>query len=224
MKKELTPRTYLYPMPTVIVACRVGTKPNFSTVSYCGVIQHAPPMLTITMGKTHYSNEGIKQHGCFSVNIPSEQMLGVVDYIGLNSGAQVDKSRIFKCFYSKLSDAPLIEDCPVNLGCKLVGTLDYGGLNDIFVGEIVFAYAEESCMSNGFPDISKIKPIVFSMHDNKYWKIGEELAQAWEVGKSYQPPSLPPPLRPVPAKTENGRSANNSPAEKLAKANGKSAH
>jgi hypothetical protein len=28
-----------------------------------------------------------------------------------------------------------------------------------------------------------MKPIIFSMHDNSYWKVGENLGLAWNVGK-----------------------------------------
>jgi len=32
-------------------------------------------------------------------------------------------------------------------------------------------------------DFSKIQPILFVMNDKSYWKLGERLARAWNIGK-----------------------------------------
>ena len=61
------------------------------------------------------------------------------------------------------------------------------GDHELFVGEIVQVYAAESVLTNGLTDIHKLDPIVFSMHDNSYWKVGERIGDAWRIGKFYQP-------------------------------------
>ncbi len=143
-------------------------------------------MIEITLGKRHYTNTGIKENGTFSVNIPSEEMVTVTDYCGIVSGKDIDKSPLFETFYGRLKTAPMIRECPINLECKLVQTLEFSGMNEIFIGEIVEAYAEEKYLTNGLPDIKKVKPIIFSMHDNNYWKIGEHLGRAWSIGKEFK--------------------------------------
>jgi len=179
-------KTFLYPMPTTLVGANVRGKPNFLTVAYCGIVQHRPAMIAVESSKTHYTNAGIKENGTFSVNIPSEEMVRITDYCGIVSGKTVDKSTLFETFYGTLGTAPMIKECPINLECKLVQTLDYGGTGEIFIGEIVEAYSEERYLTNGLPDIKKIKPIIFSMHDNNYWKIGEHLGRAWNIGKNFK--------------------------------------
>ena len=179
-------KTFLYPMPTTLVGANVRGKPNFLTVAYCGIVQHSPAMIAVESSKTHYTNAGIKENGTFSVNIPSEEMVKITDYCGIVSGKTVDKSTLFETFYGTLGTAPMIKECPINLECKLVQTLDYGGTGEIFIGEIVEAYSEERYLTNGLPDIKKIKPIIFSMHDNNYWKIGEHLGRAWNIGKNFK--------------------------------------
>ena len=186
-KTRLGARTYLYPMPVVLVGANVDGKPNYLTVAYCGIAQHTPPMISVALGKPHYTNIGIKENNTFSVNIPSVEMLEITDYVGLNSGKKVDKSELFENFYGVLKTAPMIRECPLNLECRLVQAIDVGGLNDIFIGEIVETYAEEKFLTDGKPDIRKISPIVFSMHDNNYWKVGEHLGRAWSIGKDFKP-------------------------------------
>ena len=186
-KKEIGAKTFLYPMPVVLVGTVVNGQPNFLTIAYCGIAQHNPAMITVALGKSHYSNAAVRDNGTFSVNIPSVDMVKAVDYCGLYSGKQVDKSQVFEVFYGKLETAPLIADCPVNMECKLVQTVDAGGGSDIFLGAIVGVYAEDKYINNGLPDIKKIDPLVFSMHDNNYWRIGDHVAKAWHAGKAFRP-------------------------------------
>ncbi len=186
-KREIGAKTYLYPMPTVLVGAAVGGRPNYLAVAYIGIAQHAPPMIAFALAKTHYTNAGIRETGTFSVNIPSEDQVAVTDYCGLVSGSRVDKSALFTNFYGKLKTAPMIAECPLNLECRLVQALDYGGINELIVGEIVETYAEEKVMTDGLPDIRKVRPFVLSMHDNNYWKIGEHLGKAWSAGKAFRP-------------------------------------
>jgi len=53
----------------------------------------------------------------------------------------------------------------------------------LFIGEIVGAYTEERFLTDGKPDIRKMKPLVLTMPDNQYWTVGEYAGQAWGEGK-----------------------------------------
>jgi len=123
------------------------------------------------------------------VNTPSEEMIAGTDYCGIVSGKEADKSEVFDVFYGELKTAPMISKAPLNLECKLIKTIATKELtgaekgHELFIGEIVSAYAEEEYLTEGEPDISKINTFTYSM--KKYWKMGEEIAKAWEVGKKY---------------------------------------
>lgn len=184
-KTRIGAKTFLYPMPAVLVGANVNGKPNYLTIAYCGIVRHKPPLIAIACGERHHTTAGILENGTFSVNIPSEEMVEVADYVGIYSGKSVDKSALFETFYGVLKTAPMIKECPLNLECRVVLTPDIDGRKDIFIGEIVETYADEQCLSNGLPDIKKIKPIIFSNHDHNYWKVGEHLGRAFSIGKSF---------------------------------------
>jgi flavin reductase (DIM6/NTAB) family NADH-FMN oxidoreductase RutF len=184
-KTKLGAGTYLYPMSAVLLGAKINGKPNFATIAYCGMVQHQPPLVAFGSGKGHYSNEGIKKARSFSLNIPSAAMAKVTDYCGLVSGQTTDKSKLFNVFYGVLRNAPMIEECPLSLECKFVAALDLGGTNEVFIGEVVETYAEESVLSGGMPDIRKLDPLVFSMHENQYFKVGDAVGAAWSIGKNY---------------------------------------
>ncbi|MFX1486344.1 MAG: flavin reductase family protein [Promethearchaeota archaeon] len=186
-KKEIGARNFLYPMPTTLVGANVKNKPNYEAIAYCGIVNSKPPMISIASARSHYTNIGINENKTFSVNIPSEEMVEATDYCGIVSGSRADKSAIFETFYGRLKTAPMIMECPINLECKLVVNLFFGGLDEIFIGEIVEAYAEETYLTKDLPDIEKIKPIIYSVYDDRYWRIGEYLGQAFSIGKEFKP-------------------------------------
>jgi flavin reductase (DIM6/NTAB) family NADH-FMN oxidoreductase RutF len=184
-KIKIGAKTFLYPMPTVLVGAMVRGKPNYATVAYCGIMNHDPAIISVALNKTHYTNAGIKEQGVFSVNIPNAKLMPATDYCGLFSGLRIDKSKVFKTFYGALKKAPLIDECPLNLECELIQTLQFS-VDEVFIGKISQAYCEKKYMTRGLPDIKKMDPIVFSMHDYNYWTVGRHLGRAWSSGEKFK--------------------------------------
>ncbi|MFC1821857.1 flavin reductase family protein [Thermodesulfobacteriota bacterium] len=180
MKNTIGAKNFLYPMPTTLVGANVNGRPNYITIAHVGIMD--PGSISLGMNKVHYTNAGIKENGTFSVNIPSENQVKETDYCGLVSGKGTDKAELFQTFYGGLGTAPMIEECPVNMECKLVRTVDFPK-HDIFMGEVVETYCDEEYLTDGVVDFSKVRPILFSMHDTGYWKLGDKFAKAWSVGK-----------------------------------------
>ncbi len=185
-KIRLEPRTFLYPMPTTLVGANVEGKPNFEAIAYAGIVNHSPPAISVASNKRHYTNIGIRANGTFSVNIPSAEMMLITDYCGITSGKKVDKSKLFEVFYGELETAPMIRECPLCMECRVIDTLVITTM-EAFVGEIVAVYTEERYLSEGLPDITKIDPIIFAMHQNHYYRVGDYLGKAYSVGKGFEP-------------------------------------
>ncbi len=129
---------------------------------------------------------GIQENKTFSINLPSADMMKVTDYIGIVSGDKVDKSKLFDVFYGELESAPMINECTLNMECKVLKILDLSGVNYIIIGEIIENYAREEVLTDGNPDVEKMNPMVFSMFDNKYFRIGQHLGNGWSVGREYE--------------------------------------
>jgi flavin reductase (DIM6/NTAB) family NADH-FMN oxidoreductase RutF len=181
VKSSLGAKNSLYPLPTTLVGTHVDGKPNYIAIAHVGVM--ALRHVSVSMNKRHYSNQGIHEHQCFSVNVPSLDLLRETDYCGLVSGADVDKSALFTSFYGELPAAPMIAECPVNMECELVRALDFE-THDVFIGRVVQAYCEERFLTDGKLDLGKVQPLLFSMPDRSYWSIGERTAKAWDAGKA----------------------------------------
>ena len=183
MKKKLDGINVLYPTPTVLVGAMVDGKPNYITIAHIGIVNHAKPyLISLSMGKVHHTNPGIRENKAFSVNIPSENLVVETDYAGLVSGKKTDKSDLFEIFYGELGNAPMIKECPLNMECRLYDTYDTP-THDLFIGEIVETYADESVLTEGKVDLAKLKPLLFDMSSVKYWSVGEAIAGCWNIGK-----------------------------------------
>lgn len=178
-------RAVLYPLPVTLIGSVVGGKANFMTCSFCGIAQMRPPLFMASLGRSHHTNGGIKETRCFSANIPSCPMVEAVDYCGIASGRHTDKTRLFTVTYGK-TGAPLAEECPVNIECRLVDVRDYGGSNEIFLGEIVEVYVSDACLDErGKPDMAMIDPLLLA--DRRYWAVGGKVAQAFSAGRGLDP-------------------------------------
>jgi flavin reductase (DIM6/NTAB) family NADH-FMN oxidoreductase RutF len=173
---------FLYPMPVVLVGTRSSGQVNFLTVAWVSRVNYSPPLIAVSLGKTHFSSAGIRECREFSVCIPGKDLLEKVDCCGLVSGKRADKSGLFDVFYGELGCAPMISQCPLCMECRLLETVDLP-TNDIFIGEILSAWTEERYLTDGKPDVRKMEPVTLTMPDNRYWSVGEAIGKAWHDGK-----------------------------------------
>ncbi len=184
-KIPMGPQTLIYPMPTLLVGANVNNRPNFMTVAWGGIANGEPPMISVAIRHTRYTLSGIKQNLTFSVNLPSADMVREVDYCGLTHGSEVNKAEVcrFKVFYGKLGNAPLIEQCPINLECKVAHILDLGS-HSLVVGRIEETYISEDCLTQGKPDVNKIKPLSYiRAPGRRYQALGAVIAKAFSIGE-----------------------------------------
>jgi flavin reductase (DIM6/NTAB) family NADH-FMN oxidoreductase RutF len=172
-------------MPVCLVGANVYGKPNFEAIAWFSLVNHQPNLISISSEKSHYTNKGIRENRTFSVNIPSAGMAQVTDYCGLHSGANVDKSNLFDVFYGELRTSPMINECPLNMECKLVQTLELSH-GEVFIGDIASIYIEDKYLTEGKPDIKKIDPLLLEGALGDYWKLGQHVAKVFETGKSYR--------------------------------------
>jgi len=172
-------------MPALLVGANVDDKPNFMAVAWGGIANGEPPMISIAIRHQRYTLKGIKQNMTFSVNVPSTNMVSETDYCGIISGAKFNKAQVcrFKVFYGRLDKAPLIEQCPVNLECKVVHILDLGS-HSLVIGQIEETHVSDNCLTDGKPDVSKIKPFIYTTSPaNQYQTLGKVIAKAFNIGK-----------------------------------------
>lgn len=185
MHKNIGAVCALYPMPATIVGALVDGRPNFLTIAHVGILNNAPPQyLTVSLKKFRHTSRGIHDTRAFSICLPSRSMAVVTDYVGIVSGARVDKSGVFDVFYGETTGAPLIRECPVNMELKLHDVIDLPA-HEVFVGELVGSYVDEACLDDGKVDLEAVRPLLFDYASGWYFGLGEPVAPCWRAGRDY---------------------------------------
>ena len=112
-------------------------------------------------------------------------MVRETDYCGIVSGSSINKVDVcgFNIFYGVLGNVPLIEQCPVNMECTVTHILKLGS-HLLIVGQIEECYISDSCLTDGKPDISKIRPFTMTQMSALYYQtLGETIGKTFSIGK-----------------------------------------
>jgi flavin reductase (DIM6/NTAB) family NADH-FMN oxidoreductase RutF len=121
----------------------------------------------------------------FTISFPSEAYVKEADYFGLVSGRDSDKFSMTKLtpVKSNLVDAPYVKEFPMVLECKVVKVVEIG-LHTEFIGEILDVKAHQTVLDeNRMPDVGKVKPLICSLANMSYRRVGEQLGQSFSIGK-----------------------------------------
>ena len=105
------------------------------------------------------------------------------DYVGIVSGSkEPDKfARAgFHATKSEFVDAPLIDELPMAVECKLIS---YDSETCRLVGEIVNVSADESVLNeDGKVEPAKLQPITYDSMNHHYLALGEKVGNAFRDG------------------------------------------
>jgi len=147
-KMDFKGSVILNPVPVVLVTSKNNAgKTNVFTVGWTGTINTKPPMLYISIRPERLSYEYIKESMEFVVNLPSSDLVKKVDYCGVRSGKKNDKitEMGFNLKESLNISTPYIDECPVNIECKVKNIIPLG-THDMFIAEVVASHVNEDLL------------------------------------------------------------------------------
>jgi flavin reductase (DIM6/NTAB) family NADH-FMN oxidoreductase RutF len=152
------------------------------TAAWCGVAASTPPAMTVGIRSERHTYGGIREHGSFSINVPSVDLARQVDFAGIYSGRREDKSGLFEYASGKTANTPVVADCKLNLICRHKHTLSLGS-HDLLVGEVVEVLVDETCLTDGVVDAGKLDPLIYAGGTGVYHGLGEVVGKAFSMGK-----------------------------------------
>ncbi|MGV8084255.1 MAG: flavin reductase family protein [Coriobacteriia bacterium] len=159
-KKSASPVASLQPMPRVIVSCRDAEGANNALgVAFCCNISLNPPLVMVGIIPQNYSFHMIKESGCFAVNLCTTEQKGLFYYLGTHHGSDEDKLASAGAHVSDALkvNAPIIDDCPVNLECTVLESFPSGGDHEMFVAKVEYVHAPAELVGDdGAIDFSKL--------------------------------------------------------------------
>ena len=170
------------PQPCVMIATwDKDHNPDVMMAAWAG--QYDARQIVISLSP-HKTTENLALTGAFTVSFADERTVAESDYLGTVSANKVpDKvAKVgFTASPSPNVDAPIIDQYPLTLECKVVSFED-----GILVGQVVNMSADPSILDEkGKVDLAKLKPIVFDAAANTYRGLGDVVGQAWGSGKKF---------------------------------------
>ena len=173
------PGNMLYPLPAVMVSTAdKNENQNIITVAWTGTVCTNPAMLYISVRPERFSYHMIKESGEFVVNLTTENLIYATDWCGVKSGKDVDKWKELKLTpgkAKKLQYAPVIEESPVNIECKVTEIKELGS-HHMFLAEILAVQVDDQYMDeNGKFELSAAKLLAYS--HGEYLSLGRKLGK-----------------------------------------------
>jgi flavin reductase (DIM6/NTAB) family NADH-FMN oxidoreductase RutF len=171
------------PQPCVMIATwDKNHNPDVMMAAWAGQLDHDKIVISLSKHKT---TDNLELTKAFTVSFADERTVAESDYFGIVSGNDVP-DKVAKAGFtitpSPNVDAPIINQYPLTLECKVVSFED-----GMLIGEVVNMSADESILdAQGNVDLTKLKPIVFDAAAMCYRALGDSVGKAWGAGKKFQ--------------------------------------
>ena len=182
MRKNFGAKPYTYPQPVLIIASydENGTA-DAMNAAWGGISESTEISMCLSAG--HKTVKNILARQAFTVSMADAAHVVECDYVGIVSANDVPDKLAKAGFHttkSEFVDAPLIDELPMVLECRLIS---YDEESCRLVGEIVNVSADERILNaNGKIDPDKLEPITFDPVNNTYLELGEKVGNAFKDG------------------------------------------
>ena len=176
-KQIWKPGNMVYPLPAVMVST-ADTKgnDNIITVAWTGTVCTNPTMLYISVRPERYSYHLLRESGEFVVNLTTEKLAKATDWCGVRSGRDYDKWKemhLTRGEAKKLQYAPIIQESPVNIECKVTEVHELGS-HHMFLARVEAVQVDESYMNEtGKFELNDTQLLAYS--HGEYYTLGKKL-------------------------------------------------
>ncbi len=137
--------------PTVLVSSRYNGIDNVMAVSWACMLDFEPPKITLVLGKDAKTREFIEKSGYFVVQIPTASQVNLVyqaGHISLSDNPDKLKHCGVTIFEMDNHNLPFVSGCSAWLACRLLPEKHNQELYDLFIGEVIDAWADTRIFKN----------------------------------------------------------------------------
>ena len=176
-KQIWKPGNMVYPLPAVMVSTADPKgNDNIITVAWTGTVCTNPAMLYISVRPERYSYHLLRESGEFVVNLTTEKLAKATDWCGVRSGRDYDKWKemhLTRGEAKKLQYAPIIQESPVNIECKVTEVHELGS-HHMFLARVEAVQVDESYMNEtGKFELNDTQLLAYS--HGEYYTLGKKL-------------------------------------------------
>lgn len=138
--------------PTVLISASHQQRRNIMAAAWVCALDFNPPKITAVIDKNAYTRELVEAAGTFAINVPCAAQMDLVKKLGSSSGRDLlDTDKFMENHLTTVAaqeiSAPLLEGCVAWLECKVIPEPHNQDTYDLFIAEVVVAYADERVFS-----------------------------------------------------------------------------
>ena len=181
MKKDLKAVSGIFPMPVLMI----GTYNEDGSVDVMNAawgMAQSMTHLKLCLTESHKTVKNMKRTGYCTVALATKNYVAESDYLGLVSANTVNdkfEKTGLHSIKSENVDAPIIEEYPITMECKVIGFEEDGTLV-----EVVNVKADEKYINeDGGIKLNEMGIISYDPYGHGYYEVGNKVGQAFEEGK-----------------------------------------
>lgn len=130
--------------PTVLVGAAHGNRRNVMAAAWVMPLDFDPPKVAVVIDKSTFTRGLVEGSAAFALSLPCRAQADLVFTVGSCSGREEDKfERLpIAADAGPHTGAPLIEGCVAWLECRLLPEPAIQQRHDLFLGQVVAAWAD----------------------------------------------------------------------------------
>lgn len=169
--------------PTVLVSAAHGGVRNVMAAAWSCALDFRPPKVTVVLDKATRTRELVEGSGVFVLQVPTAQQAALTHQLG-NRSLHDDPEKLAhagaRLVEVTVADAsvPLVEGCAAWLVCRVLPEPRNEQVYDLFIGEVIAAWADARVFSNGHWHFESAPPALRSLHyiaGGQFYAIGESI-------------------------------------------------
>lgn len=176
-RKILSPGALTAPLPPCMVTVGDMEKNNILTVAWTGILATVPPKTYISVRPSRYSHSMLGVGREFVINLPPASLAKEVDFVGIYTGAKMDKFE--RCSLTRVKSenvsAPTVAECPIALECRVTEVISMGS-HDVFMADIVSISCHDELIDReGKIHFEKANLLAYA--HGEYYTLGERIGR-----------------------------------------------
>jgi flavin reductase (DIM6/NTAB) family NADH-FMN oxidoreductase RutF len=152
--------------PTVLVSAQHEGRRNVMAAAWSMPLDFMPPKVAVVLDKATHTRTLIEADGRFVLNVPPIALAALTHRVGNTSGRDVDKFAHgdLAAEPGPATGAPLVADCVAWLECRRLPEPHIEKTYDLFLGEVVAAWADDRVFRDGRWEFEGADPSLRTLH------------------------------------------------------------
>ncbi|HEX7686758.1 MAG TPA: flavin reductase family protein [Burkholderiaceae bacterium] len=171
--------------PTVLVSAKHEGRRNVMAAAWSMPLDFLPPKVAVVLDKQTFTRGLVEASGRFALAVPPVALAALTQRVGNTSGRDVDKfavpDALARAEPGPATGAPLVEGCVAWLECRRLPEAHVEQAYDLFLGEVVAAWADDRVFRDGRWHFADADPALRTLHHiagGHFLAIGDEVGYA----------------------------------------------